>query len=192
MSGDTVLASLATAVRCLDELGVPYAIIGGAAMPAWGRIRATEDAGVLIFLDAADSRERRAAIVDALRRAGFAHMERADRRRVEDKEILFFWFPVRPQGFSIRLDLLLVEDARYKGVFDRAVTRRIDGLESRVASCEDLVALKLAAGRPVDIADARELLEINRGTIDRAALAASASSLECEAELATMLRDLGW
>jgi predicted nucleotidyltransferase len=91
--------------------------------------------------------------------------------------VLHFWYPLRPEGLSIRVDLLAGGTGHAREAVARAVVRKIDGSAVKVASCEDLILLKLAAGRPIDVADARELLAINRGSLDRAALEARAASL---------------
>jgi hypothetical protein len=185
MASEAVLASLEAAAGCIGRLGLSYALVGGAALPAWGRIHATQDADLLIHLASGQRPvdETLADLVDSMRKAGFAHLDRADRRRVEDKSILFFWFPVRPQGFSVRLDLIVVDAPRYREVIDRAVIRKVNGFAARVASCEDLILLKLAASRAVDVADARELLEINCQGIDRPYLEGQAASFGVEKEL---------
>ncbi len=187
MASESILEAIRTAVACLDRAGYRYALIGGAAMPAWGRIRATEDADVLLHLNSAAVEIP--AVVSALREAGFAHLDRADRRTLGDKIVLSFWYPARPHGFSIRLDVLVVERAEYRELLDRAVVRRIDGFEVRVASCEDLVLLKLASGRPVDVADVRDLLAINGAVLDWGYLRSRAAEAGVLAELEAAARD---
>lgn len=121
MGTETVLSALEVAARCLGGLGVRYALIGGAALPAWGRIRATEDADILIGTDAE--------------------------------------------------------------MIDRAVVRRIDDLSLPVASCEDLIILKLAAGRVIDRTDAAELVRTNRANLDQAYLRRKAHAMGVGSEL---------
>jgi hypothetical protein len=76
----------------------------------------------------------------------------------------------------------------YREIVDRAVVRSVDGFSVRVASCEDLILLKLAAGRPIDLADARELVEINREKLDMKYLESRAQTLGLAAELAATIR----
>lgn len=168
MTGDAILGAIGAAHAALEQAGVRHVLIGGAAMPAWGRSRATADADFLLNLEfgTEQGQQQTAAIVEAFRKAGFAHMVNADRRRIDDKWILHFWFPVRDRGFSIRVDLILVSGPEGKQVLERAVLRQIDGVQVSVASCEDLILLKLAAGRPIDVADAVELLAIHAGRLD--------------------------
>ncbi len=150
----------------MKKLEVPHALVGGAALPAWGRIRATEDIDFLISLQASEQ-EKLDALTASLREAGFAHLKREDRKRLGNLWIYYFWYPVRPQGYALRLDLLMADSPEYREILERAVSREIDNYPVSVASCEDLILLKLAAGQPVDLADARELIDINRTSLDR-------------------------
>jgi predicted nucleotidyltransferase len=191
MSADTVNSAIGAACRVLEAAGVPFALIGGAALPAWGRIRATADADILLCMERGSSESEAGLVrlVGALRVEGFAHHDRADRKRVGGFLILHFWFPIRSQGVSVRLDLLCSDDASHREVLRRAVRRRIDGLTVPVASCEDLVLLKLRAGRPIDTADARALLAINRGELDGRYLESRAAALGLGDALAQAWRE---
>jgi hypothetical protein len=62
-------------------------------------------------------------------------------------------------------------------VVARRVLRRAYGEQFAFATQEDCILLKLLAGRPVDRADAVELLAINAGSVERAYLASSAQRL---------------
>lgn len=185
MAGESLLSSVEAAVRALDSACIRYAVIGGVAAAAWGRARSTADADILIGIDpgTAEGDRTMAEAIDALRRAGFAHLERADRRRIGDRIVLHFWFPIRPQGLSVRVDLLAGSGNLDRKVIERAVVRKIDGFEVRIAACEDLILLKLSAGRPIDVVDAKELLALNRDRIDRAYLAENAARMGIEEEL---------
>lgn len=191
MAGEAVLRVLEAAVRALDAARVPHAVIGGAALPAWGRIRATADADVLVVPQRTgpSGGEVLTRIVGALREAGFAHMDRADRRRIGDREVLHFWFPIPEYSLSVRLDLLVSESAEERGIIERAVLRKVDGIEVRVACCEDLIFLKLASGRPVDLADARDLFSLNRAQLDLDGMRTMAADRGLARELAELLVD---
>lgn len=185
MAHDTVLSALKASVACLEELGVRYALVGGAAMPAWGRARATADADILIYLDPSIHSEAQAIVglVKSFRDHGFAHLEKADRRKLADKTILHFWFPLRPQGISVRVDLLLGRAPEYKEMVGQAVARKLNDFSAQVASCEDLILLKLAAGRAIDLADIEDLIQINKPTLDKAYLDLRAVRMKLSREL---------
>ncbi len=121
MAGEGLLPAIEAAASTLLGLGIRHALIGGAAMAAWGRVRSTADADFLICLevDTGEGQTALSAIVDSLREAGFAHLEKADRRRIEDTTFLHFWYPIRPLSYSIRLDILVGKEAEYGEVLDR-------------------------------------------------------------------------
>lgn len=50
MATEALLAAIEAAVGALQKVGADYALVGGAALPAWGRLRATQDADVLLAL----------------------------------------------------------------------------------------------------------------------------------------------
>ena len=50
MAREAVLLAIQAATNALNGLGTTYALIGGAALPAWGPIRATADADILISI----------------------------------------------------------------------------------------------------------------------------------------------
>ncbi|MBI4604252.1 MAG: nucleotidyl transferase AbiEii/AbiGii toxin family protein [Planctomycetes bacterium] len=185
MLPETILTALEAASRALSESGARYALIGGAALPAWGRTRATADADILVGLggSAEQGASAQAAVVGALRAAGFAHLEKADRRRIEDKVVLHFWFPLREQGYSIRLDVIAAGGPEYEEILSRASPRKVNGFSVPVASCEDLVLLKLAAGRLIDRVDVQELLAINKDSLDRTYLETRAARRNLAKEL---------
>ncbi len=168
MASEGLLAALEAALKAIEKLGARYALVGGAAMPAWGRVRATHDADVLLGLTWSTDSGKRAveSLIGAFRGGGFAHLEKADRRRLGEKLVLRFWFPLRPQGLSVGVDAILLPGPEGEEVISRARPRKIDGFEAWVASCEDLILLKLAAGRPVDVTDAQDLIAINREGLD--------------------------
>lgn len=169
MATEAVFVALEAATLSLAEAGIPHALVGGVALPAWGRIRATADVDILISAGRMQDQQHgqgSTLLVETLRSAGFAHLERADRKKVDSCWILHFWYPLREKGISVRVDLILGEDAETDEILNRAVLRRVDGIELPVASCEDLVLLMLAAGRAIDLADAAALLAVNRDEID--------------------------
>ena len=177
MPTEPLLSVLETASRALAGAGIRFALIGGAALAAWGRTRSTGDVDFLIGVgpEGQSAVDQLNQVMNALRSAGFAHLERADRRRIGDQMVLHFWFPLREQGLSIRLDIIQGSGPDYTEVLDRVVVRKVDGFFLPVASCEDLILLKLAAGRPVDLADARDLLAVNRDALDQGYLQARAA-----------------
>jgi hypothetical protein len=67
MAGEYLLGALRAGVRALGAAGVDYALFGGVAVNAWGRIRATRDAGILQSADQADFTPAAAMAVSRMR-----------------------------------------------------------------------------------------------------------------------------
>jgi hypothetical protein len=145
---------------------VKYLIVGGYAVSFHAQPRATKDIDLLIKPDAENAR----AVYDALGKFGAP----LDGLTVED-------FIVRDKFFRMgRVPVVVDILPQIKGVdFDHAWQNRVEavidphsGLKASFISRADLIASKLAAGRPQDIADAAALREAadcdgaNKGSTD--------------------------
>jgi len=128
--------------------GVRYLIVGGYAVIFHAQPRFTKDIGLFIGADPANARATYAAL------ASFgASLEGIRPEKFADPSS-FFRFGRDPRGFDILPGLPGVD-------FDAAWERRVEGvLDSETGltaffiSKGDLIAAKLASGRPQDLADA--------------------------------------
>jgi len=128
--------------------GVKYLIVGGYAVIFHAQPRFTKDIDLFIKADAANAQ----ATYDALAEFG-APLQGIRPEEFADRHS-FFRFGRDPRGFDILPDLPGVD-------FDAAWERRVEGvidaesgLTAFFISKDDLIAAKLAAGRPQDLADA--------------------------------------
>lgn len=160
------LSALLRALAALAALGVPRAAFGGMAVNLWGRVRATLDADILV--DPATTSVE--AIVAAMRTAGFAHQDGVDRVRIDDGIVLHFHRALGDLGVSVKVDIVLPTSRMALQAIRRRVELDTDGQQIPVVTCEDLILLKLLAGRPIDRADAADLLERWEGQLDEAYL----------------------
>jgi hypothetical protein len=135
-----------------------------------GRIRNTRDCDILAILEDVEP------IREALRRRGFSHLDRADRHSLDDVVLFRFWYPVAQSGFSLSVDLQSGGTDLHRSILERACPVSFLGLGVRVATREDLILLKLSAWRPIDRADAIDLLQAN-GSLDQTYLERWASRL---------------
>lgn len=144
----------------LTEGGVDFVVIGGVAVILQASPRFTKD------LDICYASEQ-----ENLDRLGGVLIELGAKLRLADEDL-----PFVPDGRTLRrtqiltlttpdggIDLLVDPDGSpgYPALRRRASEMDVDGIEVRVASIEDLIAMKRAAGRPQDVADI-ESLEIAR------------------------------
>jgi hypothetical protein len=128
--------------------GVKYLIVGGYAVIFHAQPRFTKDLDIFIRADPANGRAIFTALAEfGAALEGFAPEDFAERGS-------FFRFGRDPRGFDILPDIPGVD-------FDSAWQRRVEGvidpdsgLKAYFISAADLLASKLAAGRPQDFADA--------------------------------------
>lgn len=142
--------TLGRLVSVLERARVPYAVIGGLAVAAWGVPRATEDIDLL-----ADATPTSANLDLALRQAGF---EPEWHRGGPDDPVPLL-LRLRDATGGPEVDVVCVTRQWEQELLQRAVTVRVPGgPEVRVVSVEDLIVLKLLAGGPGDLADVADLL----------------------------------
>ncbi len=132
---------------------VEYLVIGGIAVVLHGVPRATFDLDILIEA----SRENAQNLLDALTQAGLATASLTSADEVLENEITVFQDRVRID-VQTRTPGLLFEAA-----WERKIEMEYRGQPFYVVSREDLISSKKAAGRDVDLQDAR-LLELPEET----------------------------
>ncbi len=138
--------------------GVRYLIVGGYAVSFHAQPRFTRDIDLFIKADPANARATWAALASfGAPLEGIRPEEFADRNS-------FFRFGSDPRGFDILPDLPGVDfdtawDRRVEGVLDAAT-----GLTAFFISRDDLIAAKLASGRPQDLADVSAMQKATEST----------------------------
>jgi predicted nucleotidyltransferase len=143
-------------LRRLVEGGVDFLVIGGVAVVVHALPRYTKDLDIL-YATTPENLERLGTVLTSLhaRRRGVEEDTPfvADARTLRRTQVLCL---VTDEG---ELDLLVRPDgaADYGTMRRRAVEINIDGLIVPVASIDDLIAMKDAAGRPQDLIDIEAL-----------------------------------
>lgn len=159
-SVNRVAAAFAETVRSLDELEVPYMLIGGFALSFWGSPRGTLDADISVWVEA----DREQPVIEELLRRlkairpdpiGFV-------RRTNVLPVL--------ASNSTRVDIVFARLPEERRMIERAIPMDMGGEKVRVATLEDLIYMKLLSERYQDQEDATNLLRQNRKRIDRASL----------------------
>lgn len=148
-------------LRRLTEGGVDFVVIGGIAVIAQGYVRTTRDLDIAFAGDAAN--------LEALGRV----LNDLDARlRGVDEDVPF----TADAGTLAGIQLLTLETSlgwldvhklvpgigRYDDLRRRATSTTFEGLPVRVASIDDLLTMKAAAGRDIDRADIAALQAIKR------------------------------
>ncbi len=131
--------------------GVRYLVVGAYAVIFHAQPRFTKDIDLFIQADPANAQATYAALASFGVPLGDIRPEEfADRGT-------FFRFGHDPHGFDILPDLPGVD---FESAWERRVVGVIDpqtGLKAYFISAPDLIASKLAAGRPQDLADAEAI-----------------------------------
>jgi hypothetical protein len=139
--------------------GVRYLIVGAYAVIFHAQPRFTKDIDLFIKADPANAQATYAAL------AAFGAPLQGVRPEDFAEKGSFFRFGSDPHGFDILpdipgIDFEMAWERRAEGVIDPT-----SGLKAYFISAPDLIASKLAAGRPQDIADAeaiRKAVEAHR------------------------------
>jgi hypothetical protein len=145
----------------LAEGQVDFVVVGGVAAVAHGSVAFTQDLDIAYAPDIANLDRLAAVLVDVdarLRGVTDDVPFIPDGRALRSTRILTLTTPL---GW---IDLLAQPDGApvYETLRDRAVRQRIAGVDVRVASLDDLIAMKKAAGRPKDLVAVEELEAIKR------------------------------
>jgi len=144
-------------LRALAEHGVDYVLIGGLAVQTHGHVRTTNDADLIPAPDPANL-ERLAATLRSLD-------ARVLNQGEEDTEIdakmlpraTIWQFVTRDGGIDVIHE---VPGGRpYSDLSKRALRVRLGDVEVPVVDLDDLIQMKLARGRPVDLADVAALTD---------------------------------
>ncbi len=149
-------------LAALEANEVRYLVVGGVAVVLHGHLRTTADLDLIVGL--APDNARRA--ISALVTLGFhprapvaaESFADADVRRswIEEKGLTVFsmWSDRFPE---LEVDLFVQEPFDFEAVYARAVRVPLDTTTATVIALDDLVELKRASGRPIDLADVEAL-----------------------------------
>lgn len=144
-------------LRALAEHGVEYVLIGGLAVQTYGHVRTTNDADLIPAPQPANLQRLAAAL-----RSLEARVLNAGQEDVEiDAKMLpkatIWQFVTRDGGVDV---LHEVPGGRSYEELEEGVLRvNLGDVEVPVVGLDDLIQMKLARGRPVDLADVAALTD---------------------------------
>ena len=141
---------LADLHRALTALGLRWYLFGAQAAILHGVARLTADVDVTVDVAALPY----AVLVDRLAAAGFDLRVPDDEGFVERTRVL----PLLHTRSRLPLDVVLAGPGLEELFFTRVEEHRIGDLPVPVAAAEDLVAMKILAGRPKDLDDVAAIL----------------------------------
>jgi hypothetical protein len=157
-----MVGAIETVLEALNGAGVRYVVVGGVAVVLHGHLRTTADLDLVVQLGS-DNALRAVRVLEGLGyrpRAPVAAEQFADPAAREtwmrEKGLTVFglWSDRFP---GLEVDLFVAEPFDFDAVHARAVKVPLDRTTATVVSLDDLLALKQAAGRPIDLADIEAL-----------------------------------
>ncbi|MBU1297620.1 MAG: nucleotidyltransferase family protein [Bacteroidetes bacterium] len=135
-----------TLLRLLNEHDVKYVVIGAAAFPAHGYSRTTQDIDILID----SSEENLKKVRAALSAFGYDLIDITD-EDLKTKKVLI-------RQYLVETDIHpFVKGVTFDEVWERKIETKIEDVKFFVASIDDLISMKKAAGRGKDLDDIRVL-----------------------------------
>ncbi len=159
MTPNLVLQTLGTIWNQLEQQGLQVTLVGGLTLPIWNYPRSTQDIDLLLLVE---DDQQLLLICEGLHcqpRRSPAIVELGSVRVLQTQ-----YCPLDTY-VDIDVDFLLGRSTFHEQVTSRAITIDYAGLGSklRVATCEDLILLKLQSSRLIDLADCQRLIELNPG-----------------------------
>jgi hypothetical protein len=151
---------------------VRYVVVGGLALNLHGVERATMDVDLVVALDPPNL----GAAIGAFEALGLVPVAPVSLDEARDPATLRRWhrernmvaFGLRPkQGAGPTVDCLVDPPVPFTRLLANAVTKSIGECLVPVAGIDDLIALKRAAGREIDLADVDALERLKRLGLDR-------------------------
>ncbi|MBK9161434.1 MAG: hypothetical protein IPM27_07685 [Nitrosomonadales bacterium] len=142
-----------------------YLLIGGLAVSLHGVERSTMDVDITVAMNPANL----AALIDTARELKLTPVLPVPLESLGNIELLRDWHAQRhleafalrtPELAGVTIDVLLFPPVDFAVMIGRAVEFEIAGTAIRVVSIDDLIALKSAVGRPVDLSDVAHLQRI--------------------------------
>jgi hypothetical protein len=145
-----------------ERMGIPYAVMGGLAVRVYAIPRPTHDADFTIAIH----RDRLPELYKEVRKLGYSVPETFDSGWVDTVAGLpLIRFRLYLENHAIDVDVFLAESEFQQQIIARRQRVELDNSSLMLVSPEDLILLKLLAGRPRDYTDVQDIL-FTLGTLD--------------------------
>jgi predicted nucleotidyltransferase len=175
--------SLVELTELFDRLGLVHVVMGGLAVRAYGIPRATYDIDFTLAID----RGQLPRLYEAVKAVGYTVPEAYAAGWVDQVAGMpLVKFRRAIEGNGIDIDVFLAESPFQREILVRRRREDLDGFVLHLVSPEDLILLKLIAGRPRDMADVYDILFI-QGDLDRSYMTLWADRLGVSDRLAAVL-----
>jgi hypothetical protein len=165
--------------RLLEHLELRWYLFGAQAAILYGSTRVTADVDVTVELGSRTPQE----LATALRRARFAARLPLSRSFLAASRVI----PVVHTPTRMPVDVVLAGPGIEELILGRTRRLRVARTEVPVARPEDLIALKVLAGRPHDLADVEALLLGQRGKLDIEVVRETLGALEAALDVSDLV-----
>ena len=142
----------------LDEDKIPYMIIGGQAVLAYGRVRLTLDIDITLGIDT-DGFALAAKVCEKL---GLRMLPSEPEEFAGETNVL----PTEEPKSRIRVDFVFSFSEYEREALKRTTQIAIEDYPVKFASREDVIIHKMVAGRAIDLEDVKVVLIKNRESVD--------------------------
>ena len=168
-----------------ERHGLEFAVMGGFAVRIYAVPRPTFD---IDFTLAADG-QTLVEILDAVKKLGFTVSEEYERGWTDQVGGMpLVKFRRYLQGKGIDIDVFLAENEFQRSLLARRKREEVDGFSTWVVSAEDLILLKLLAGRTRDLLDIQDVL-FTQGQLDEQYMRHWANALKISDRLQQALEE---
>jgi predicted nucleotidyltransferase len=149
----------------LHRYKVDYLLIGGLAVSLHGVERATMDVDITVGMNPKNLH----ALIDVARELKLTPVLPVALESISDINLLRDWhenrhmevFALRtPELAGVTIDVLLFPPVSFTDMQQHAVEFDVAGTPIKVVAIDDLIALKRAVGRPIDLSDVEHLQRI--------------------------------
>ena len=164
MLSESVHETLMHVWKTLQPLECPVALLGSAAMTMWGHARFTKDVDLLF----SGARKDLDDVVRELQRNRVVPRSYPPTTPLVGVDLVQCDYQLPDSYVRIQVDLQFATEDYQMTAVERRIPKVLPpGTEEvDVVACEDLILLKLMAGRAIDMADAAFVLRFNAQDID--------------------------
>lgn len=173
-------------VQLFKKYRIPYAVMGGVALQAWGRERSTKDIDITISLGEIGEED----LLQNLAKLGLEIIH--SDKTIGQFGLIETQYTPAELGIPIGVDLFIARTEYQRGVLKRAIPVDVLGCRFKLVSPEDLIINKLLSARPLDLSDVQNLITEQKGSLDTKYLRHWARKLGVSKRLEVLLRENGY
>lgn len=182
MISQIIIKAVNRVIEAIEEIGLDYAIFGGLALQVWKRLRSTLDVDIMVIIKKGEP----GILIDTFLKKGLKLDKEKPKVTLGEVTLARFIYPDEESLLDVRVDIAIASGGFPEKVVRNRIKLNIFGKDMWFVRCEDLILLKMLSNRPIDNADAKELLHLNKEIINREYL----RKLALELKIGARFRDI--